>query len=188
MLACVAAFVVIAARFLAEDAIRILLLVRMEDGPALHSAALSMVVRNYACLCRLDAVATDDLLDLSRVVGSGVFRVCNQHDVGVRCLLRLGHRFVEITANSRGINSGFTLRAGAVHDKTGITVRSSGLSNRVEVVGGHISPALRSYRPVRLVQIQTACRTRVLLLPACRALVHGQSLRAAACYCGIVAF
>ena len=99
MLACIAAFVMIAACLLAKDAVRVLLLVRMEDGSALHSAALSMVVRDYACLRRLDAVATDDLLDLSWVVGSGVFRVCNQHDVGVRSLLRLRHRFVESTAN-----------------------------------------------------------------------------------------
>ena len=41
-----------------------------------------MVVRDYACLCRLDAVATDDLLDLFRVVGSAV-QILNQNDVGL---------------------------------------------------------------------------------------------------------
>ena len=84
MLARVAALVMIAARFLAKDAIRIirLLVRRMQNRSALHSAALSMVVRDYACLCRLDAVATDDLLDLFRVVGSAV-QILNQNDVGL---------------------------------------------------------------------------------------------------------
>ena len=83
-----ATIVVIAARLLAKNSIRVLLLVRpllVQHRSPLHSAALSMnIPSDYACLCCwLYAVPADDLLDLFRVVGRVVLIVGNYRNVGL---------------------------------------------------------------------------------------------------------